>query len=80
MTEPKAADPTNQRLIELRKVYNLTRPRVAQHCGVSLSAVDRWFYNPGGKWYRKAPERAVSLLEFALGIRKPEKKKRTASA
>lgn len=64
------ANPNNLRIRELINEFGLTRQRVADHCGVSKSAVDRWLGPPGSANIRNTPDRAVRLLEFSLGIKK----------
>jgi len=79
--ERQGPDKTNSRVIELRAERKLSRPQIAAACGVSLSAVDRWLYDPKSRHYRRTPDRAVKLLEFQLGIAKPKRKsKREVSA
>lgn len=69
-------DKTNARIIEIRAERKLSRPQIAEACGVSLSAVDRWLYDPKSRHYRRTPDRAVKLLEFELGMAKAKRKSR----
>lgn len=72
--ERQGPDSTNARVIEIRAERKLSRPQIAAACGVSLSAVDRWLYDPKSRHYRRTPDRAVKLLEFELGLAKPKRK------
>jgi transcriptional regulator with XRE-family HTH domain len=71
----KAANPNNQRIRELIAEFGLTRQKVADHCGVSKSAVDRWLEPAGSANIRYTPDRAVRLLEFSLGLVKAKKQR-----
>jgi transcriptional regulator with XRE-family HTH domain len=58
----------NVRLLkELMKRYELTRPKVAEILGMSLSSVDAWLADITSTRYRKMPSRMLELLKFKLG-------------
>jgi len=63
---------TNRRLIELRRIYKLSRSELGIYTGYSRSYVDNWLVAEGTQNYREAPANAVRLLEFELGLRKPQ--------
>ena len=56
--------PATLRTLMLR--HSLTRPAVAELCGVSLSTVGSWLAPPGAVRRREMPERALRLLRLAL--------------
>lgn len=78
--ERQGPDQTNARIIEIRAERKLSRPQIAAACGVSLSAVDRWLYDPKSRHYRRTPDRAVKLLEFELGLAKPKRQRKAAAS
>ena len=63
---------TNRRLIELRRIYKLSRSELGIYTGYSRSYVDNWLVAEGTANYREAPANAVRLMEFELGLRKPQ--------
>jgi predicted transcriptional regulator len=64
----------NIRVRELIEEFRLTRQVVADHCGVSKSAVDRWLARDESGNMRNTPDRAIRLLEFSLGLTRTKKK------
>lgn len=63
----------NARLKELMdQEPGLTRPMVAKIVGMSRPLVDMWLRPKGSHNYRPMPDRAIRLLEFELGCRRPQ--------
>lgn len=62
----------NARLKELMdNEPDLTRPLIGEIVGMSRPCVDMWLRPKGTPNYRPMPDRAIRLLEFELGYRKP---------
>ncbi len=55
-----------ERLRELMKSRELTRPAVAELAGVSVKTVDSWLAAEGAASHRPMPGRAIELVELKL--------------
>lgn len=62
---------TNNRIITIRDQDGLSRGELARLTGYSKGYVDNWLLPVSSKYWRRAPENAVRLLEFETGRRKP---------
>lgn len=63
----------NARLKELMdQEPDLTRPLIGEIVGMSRPLVDMWLRPKDSPNYRPMPDRAIRLLEFELGYRKPQ--------
>lgn len=61
----------NEKLLRIRAEYHLSRPLLAQICGVSKSLVDCWLAPPDSPLLRVMADRDLRLLELETGRRDP---------
>lgn len=62
---------TNSRIIAIRDQDSLSRKDLARYCHFDRGTIDNWLLPTNSKNWRRAPERAVALLEFETGRRMP---------
>ena len=61
----------NLRIIDIRRVFGLSRSEVARLTGYSHTYVDNWLAPVKSANWRETPANAVRLAELELGMRKP---------
>lgn len=56
----------SEKLRAVKARENLTYRQIAEHCGVSLKAVESWLCDPEAISHRMMPDRALDLLGLRL--------------